>query len=87
LVFERLPSYRAQIPASVKMDVMLDRSVSIRESVKDVQMTLTIPEAAEGLFHAVFAHHGRPWRTEALPPCHQYWKEGPQAVEQMPDHA
>jgi HAE1 family hydrophobic/amphiphilic exporter-1 len=41
-VIERLPSYRAQIPASVKMDVMLDRSVSIRESVKDVQMTLTI---------------------------------------------
>jgi hydrophobic/amphiphilic exporter-1 (mainly G- bacteria), HAE1 family len=41
-VIERLPSYRAQIPASVKMDVMLDRSTSIRESVKDVQTTLTI---------------------------------------------
>jgi CRISPR-associated endonuclease/helicase Cas3 len=35
-------------------------------------------EGAEGLFHAVFAHHGRPWRTEALPPCHQFWEEGPE---------
>jgi CRISPR-associated endonuclease/helicase Cas3 len=33
------------------------------------------PEGAEGLFHAVFAHHGRPWRTEALPPCHQFWEQ------------
>jgi CRISPR-associated endonuclease/helicase Cas3 len=36
------------------------------------------PEGAEGLFHAVFAHHGRPWRTEALPPCHQLWEQGPE---------
>jgi HAE1 family hydrophobic/amphiphilic exporter-1 len=41
-VLERLPVYRSQIPASVKMDVMLDRSQSIRDSVKDVQTTLTI---------------------------------------------
>jgi CRISPR-associated endonuclease/helicase Cas3 len=33
---------------------------------------------AEGLVHAVFAHHGRPWRTEALPPCHQFWERGPE---------
>ena len=41
-VMERLPSYRAQVPAAIKMQVMLDRSTSIRESVADVQTTLTI---------------------------------------------
>jgi hydrophobic/amphiphilic exporter-1 (mainly G- bacteria), HAE1 family len=41
-VIERLPSYRSQVPASVKMEVLMDRSVSIRESVADVQKTLMI---------------------------------------------
>ena len=38
----RLPSLRAQIPASIKMDVQLDRSVSIRQAVTDVEETLFI---------------------------------------------
>ncbi|MBV8838485.1 MAG: efflux RND transporter permease subunit, partial [Alphaproteobacteria bacterium] len=38
----RLPSYRAQIPAAIKMEVLNDRSISIRESVDDVQITLII---------------------------------------------
>jgi hydrophobic/amphiphilic exporter-1 (mainly G- bacteria), HAE1 family len=38
----RLPSYRAQIPAAVSMAVLNDRSISIRESVADVQETLLI---------------------------------------------
>ncbi|CAN5475392.1 multidrug efflux RND transporter permease subunit [soil metagenome] len=38
----KLPSLRAQIPPSVTMDVMLDRSVSVRESVSDVEETLLI---------------------------------------------
>jgi HAE1 family hydrophobic/amphiphilic exporter-1 len=38
----RLPSLRAQIPPSVTMNVTLDRSVSIRESVADVEETLLI---------------------------------------------
>ncbi len=38
----KLPSLRAQIPPSVTMDVTLDRSVSIRQSVVDVQETLLI---------------------------------------------
>ena len=42
LVRERLPSYRAQVPAAVKMEVLNDRSVSIRDSVNDVQVTLAI---------------------------------------------
>ncbi len=38
----KLPSLRAQIPPSVTMDVTLDRSISIRESVADVEETLLI---------------------------------------------
>ena len=41
-VLERLPSYRAQVPAAVDMEVLMDRSQSIRDSVKDVQTTLMI---------------------------------------------
>jgi HAE1 family hydrophobic/amphiphilic exporter-1 len=41
-VRERLPSYRATVPASINLQVMNDRSVSIRESVEDVQVTLAI---------------------------------------------
>ncbi len=35
-----LPSFRQQIPASVSIDTMYDRSKSIRESVDDVKFTL-----------------------------------------------
>jgi len=42
LVREHLPSYRAQIPAAVRMEVLNDRSVSIRDSVDDVEVTLLI---------------------------------------------
>jgi HAE1 family hydrophobic/amphiphilic exporter-1 len=38
----KLPSLRAQIPESVRMDVTLDRSVSVRQSVADVEETLLI---------------------------------------------
>jgi len=41
-VRSRLPSYRAQIPAAIKMEVLNDRSISIRASVIDVQETLII---------------------------------------------
>ena len=49
-VYDQLPRYRAQIPPSVKMELFADRSVSIRNSVKDVQVTLAI---AIGLVVAV----------------------------------
>ncbi len=39
---ERMPTYRAQVPASVNLEVQLDRSRSIRDSVADVQITLMI---------------------------------------------
>ncbi|ABD07458.1 Acriflavin resistance protein [Rhodopseudomonas palustris HaA2] len=38
----KLPSLRAQIPPSVAMTVMMDRSVSVRQAVFDVQETLAI---------------------------------------------
>ncbi|MDP2969100.1 MAG: efflux RND transporter permease subunit [Deltaproteobacteria bacterium] len=40
LIRELLPSFRAQMPGSVNLNILYDRSVSIRESVHDVQLTL-----------------------------------------------
>ncbi|MFO0754562.1 MAG: efflux RND transporter permease subunit [Thermodesulfovibrionales bacterium] len=37
-----LPSFRAQMPASVTLDILYDRSLSIRESVSDVKFTLVL---------------------------------------------
>ncbi len=39
---ELLQTIRAQVPPSVKFDVLYDRSVSIRESVNDVKFTLLL---------------------------------------------
>ncbi len=40
-----LPNLQAQLPASVKLSIMLDRSESIRSSVTDVQFTLGLTVA------------------------------------------
>jgi HAE1 family hydrophobic/amphiphilic exporter-1 len=37
-----VPGYRAQIPPAIRMEVLMDRSISIRESVSDVTHTLMI---------------------------------------------
>jgi hydrophobic/amphiphilic exporter-1 (mainly G- bacteria), HAE1 family len=37
-----MPTFRELIPASVNLDIMYDRSVSIRESVQDVKFTLLL---------------------------------------------
>ncbi|MBF0329373.1 MAG: efflux RND transporter permease subunit [Nitrospirae bacterium] len=42
---ELLPKFRAQMPASVDLNVLYDRSVSIRESVSDVKFTLVLTVA------------------------------------------
>jgi HAE1 family hydrophobic/amphiphilic exporter-1 len=42
LVRNRLPQFRALVPPSINMAVLMDRSISIRESVADVQHTLGI---------------------------------------------
>src|SRR5713226_7203501 len=38
----KLPQFRAQVPASIRMETLLDRSISIRQAVADVQETLAI---------------------------------------------
>src|SRR5262245_50586076 len=47
-VRERLPSYQAGLPASVNLEVLNDRSISVRESAEDVQITLLI-----AIYHVV----------------------------------
>jgi HAE1 family hydrophobic/amphiphilic exporter-1 len=37
-----LPSFQAQLPPSIKLSILYDRSVSIRESVRDVEFTLLL---------------------------------------------
>jgi HAE1 family hydrophobic/amphiphilic exporter-1 len=37
-----LPTFRDQMPASVNLNILFDRSISIRESVDDVQFTLVL---------------------------------------------
>jgi HAE1 family hydrophobic/amphiphilic exporter-1 len=37
-----LPTFRAEMPASVSLDILFDRSTSIRESVGDVKLTLML---------------------------------------------
>ena len=41
-VRDRLPQFRAQVPAAIQLEILNDRSISIRESVHDVQNTLAI---------------------------------------------
>ncbi len=38
----KLPQFRAQVPPSISMETLLDRSISIRQAVLDVQETLLI---------------------------------------------
>lgn len=42
LVKKHLPEYRAQVPGAIKINVLMDRSVSIRQAVDDVEFTLII---------------------------------------------
>ena len=66
-VRERLPAYREGLPPSVQLDVLNDRSVSVRESVEDVQITLGIAVALVVLVIFLFlrsatATSSRRWR-------------------------
>ena len=40
-----LPSLRQQLPASVSIEILTDKSISVRESVRDVQFTLVLSVA------------------------------------------
>ena len=37
-----LPTFRSQLPAAINLDILLDRSLAIRESVSDVRFTLIL---------------------------------------------
>ncbi len=39
---ERLPALRAQVPPSIRLETLMDRSISVRQAVFDVQETLLI---------------------------------------------
>ncbi|HEY6395410.1 MAG TPA: efflux RND transporter permease subunit, partial [Candidatus Binataceae bacterium] len=41
-VKDNMANYRAQVPAAITLEMLADRSVSIRDSVADVEITLTI---------------------------------------------
>ncbi len=45
LVRKHLPEYRAQVPGAISINVLMDRSVSIRQAVEDVKVTLGIAVA------------------------------------------
>ena len=54
-----LPSFRQQLPASIKLDVLYDRSQSIRESVNDVQFSLLLAIALVVLVIFLFLRNVR----------------------------
>src|SRR5213083_708243 len=54
-----LPTFRQQLPASVKLDVLYDRSQSIRESVNDVQFSLLLAIALVVLVIFLFLRNVR----------------------------
>ena len=41
-ILKLLPTYKAQLPGGMKVDILYDRSLSIRESLHDVEFTLVL---------------------------------------------
>ncbi|MDB5756580.1 MAG: acriflavine resistance protein [Massilia sp.] len=51
-----LPRFQAQLPASIKINLVNDRSVSIREAIHDVNLTLALTVALVVLVIFLFLH-------------------------------
>jgi HAE1 family hydrophobic/amphiphilic exporter-1 len=51
-----LPRFQAQVPASIKINLINDRSVSIREAIHDVNLTLMLTVALVVLVIFLFLH-------------------------------
>ncbi len=49
-----LPALRQQMPASVELEILMDKSISIRESVHDVQFTLVLSIALVVMVNFLF---------------------------------
>ena len=58
LIREKLPQFRAQVPPSIRIETLLDRSVSVRDAVWDVQETLLIAFALVILVIFLFLRSG-----------------------------
>ena len=56
---ELLPTFKAQLPAAIKLDILYDRSKSIRESLHDVQATLVLAVALVVLVIFLFLRNVR----------------------------
>jgi hydrophobic/amphiphilic exporter-1 (mainly G- bacteria), HAE1 family len=56
---ELLPTFKAQLPGGIKLDILYDRSVSIRESLHDVQFTLVLAVALVVLVIFIFLRNVR----------------------------
>ncbi len=54
-----LPQFREQLPAAVSLDVLIDRSISIRQSVNDVQFSLLLAVALVVLVIFLFLRNVR----------------------------
>jgi HAE1 family hydrophobic/amphiphilic exporter-1 len=58
LIREKLPQFRAQVPPSIRIETLLDRSISVRDAVWDVQETLLIAFALVILVIFLFLRSG-----------------------------
>jgi hydrophobic/amphiphilic exporter-1 (mainly G- bacteria), HAE1 family len=58
-VRELLPTFKAQLPGGIKLDILYDRSISIRESLHDVQFTLVLAVALVVLVIFIFLRNVR----------------------------
>src|SRR5439155_14703996 len=56
-----LPQFQAELPASVHMDVLYDRSDTIRESYRDVQVTMALTLAL--VIFVIFIFLRNVWAT------------------------
>ena len=63
-VFDLMPQLRASIPAAIALDVVMDRTTTIRASVHDVELTLLL---SISLVIAVVFLFLRDWRTTLIP--------------------
>ena len=60
VVRDKLPAIRAQMPPAINMAPLIDRSISIRDAVHDVQETLAIAIALVILVIFLFLRRCRP---------------------------
>jgi multidrug efflux pump len=63
-VMEMLPQLRASIPSAIKLDVVMERTTTIRASLRDVERTLIVAVCLVVLVVFVFL---RNWRATLIP--------------------